>query len=114
MTFEAVAEMHLHNTCFAVFLLWQEWPHFSGRFASQSKNALDRREGRVVHTDQSGTIELSYCGGLKAWTFSNATNTNQYGNCDYFIRSSETDSFDIMDVAGGTLRFACCPYLVLR
>lgn len=77
-----------------------EWPYYSGVFNSLGKGYQDRFDGRLIYVDQSDEIQLSYCNGLKAWTFSNRSET--LDPCEYFIKSSETLGFDIMDIAGDT------------
>jgi len=74
----------------------KEWPHYSSVFTTPSTNMLDRTEGRAVYIDPTNTIKIAYCYGEGAWTISYLMDNH----CDnYFIKSTPTYSFDIMDIA---------------
>ncbi|CAB9520711.1 WNT inhibitory factor 1 [Seminavis robusta] len=75
-----------------------EWPYYSGHFHSVGKNLPDRRAGRIVYIEPTGTLQVAFCEAIPAWTVSNRTAVGE-DFCDYMIRSSETNTFDVVDVA---------------
>ncbi|CAB9497553.1 expressed unknown protein [Seminavis robusta] len=76
-----------------------EWPYSSGFFEAESLNAGNRFNGRAVYVDRTQTMRLAYCGQLQAWAFSYIGDEDY---CNYFIVSSTTTSFDVIEVAGST------------
>jgi len=77
-----------------------DWGYYSGVFDNIGLSFEDRTEGRPAYVDSTGTIRLAYCGAQRAWTFSNITRGD--GQCQYFAKSSETEGYDVMAVAGNT------------
>ena len=57
----------------------------------------DRIDGKPFYVDETGTIKLAYCRAEKAWSFSYIADDP----CDNFILSTETDNFDLIEVARG-------------
>ncbi|CAB9518968.1 Notch ligand involved in the mediation of Notch signaling (By similarity) [Seminavis robusta] len=76
-----------------------EWPYYSGRFhAMGGKSITERSNGRVVYLEPTGTLQVGYCPSLPAWTVSNRTEVGD-DFCSYMIRSEDTNTFDVVDVA---------------
>jgi hypothetical protein len=80
-----------------------EWPYFSGLYQSLGNSRADRADGRIVYVDSTTRqeIQLAYCPSVPAWTFSNRTAVGD-DYCDYMIRSTETTTFNVLEVASGT------------
>lgn len=68
--------------------------YYSGTFQSQGDWFSDRKDGRPVYMDETGSIMLAYCRSERAWCFSYETDNP----CDYFMKSSETENFDLIEV----------------
>jgi hypothetical protein len=74
-----------------------ELAYYSGQFHQQGFGWTDREANRVVYVDETDTLKLAYCNSATAWTISwkNASST-----CEYLFKSDNTNSFDIVSVAG--------------
>ena len=92
-------------------LYGDQWPYYSGIFKTPGTEFLgDRISGRAVYIsdlDSEEAVQLAYCSKERAWTFSHVAAADE---CDYFIKSSFTETFDVMDVASLTW-FAATPDL---
>ncbi|CAB9499994.1 Notch ligand involved in the mediation of Notch signaling (By similarity) [Seminavis robusta] len=78
-----------------------KWAHYSGRFKSQGNSFLggDRKDSRNYYLDEAtGQIQLAYCGSEEAWTISLVEREDP---CEYVFKSADTDTFDVIEVAGG-------------
>ena len=70
--------------------------HYSGDLVSQGNAWGQLKEDRTYYLDGANKIQLAYCKKESAWTISLLAKDDP---CDYFARSSNTDSFDVLDVA---------------
>jgi hypothetical protein len=73
--------------------------YYSGQFHQQGFGWNDREASRVVYIDETDVLELAYCNSETAWTISWKTAANP---CEYIFKSEETETFDIIDIAGGS------------
>jgi hypothetical protein len=73
--------------------------YYSGQFHQQGFGWADREASRVVYVDETNTLKLAYCNPVSAWTISWKSASSP---CEYIFRSQDTESFDIVEVAGGS------------
>jgi hypothetical protein len=76
-----------------------EMAYYTGQFHHQGFAWTDRESSRVVYVDETDTLKLAYCNSETAWTISMKTASSP---CDYMFKSEETETFDIVDVSGGS------------
>ena len=94
-------------------LYGDQWPYYSGIFKTHGLEfSSDRISGRAVYLsdldpDSESPVQLAYCSMERAWTFSYVADEDE---CDYFIKSSATETFDVLDVAS-LIWFAATPDL---
>ena len=74
-----------------------QYAYYSGLFEKLPTKFLDDYYNRrAVYVDATNTLQLSWCAAERAWTFSHTSGPS----CNYIFKSSESLSFDVLDVAG--------------
>ncbi|CAB9518962.1 expressed unknown protein [Seminavis robusta] len=74
-----------------------EMAYYSGQFHHQGFGWSDSENDRVTYIDDTGKLKLAYCNSATAWTISWVENGSS--SCNYIFKSSNTDTFDVAEVA---------------
>ena len=76
-----------------------EMAYYSGQFHHQGFGWGDRKGNRVFYVDETETLQLAYCNTESAWTISWKIASSP---CEFLFKSQETETFDVVDVGGGS------------